>query len=49
MSMKKKSAIAMSTATIVRRTITKKTISERIITINKGSTVVETDEKMQEI
>lgn len=49
MSMKKKSAIAMPTATIVRRTITKKTISERIIIVNKGSTVVETDEKMQEI
>lgn len=36
MSMKKKSAIAMPTATIVEMTITKKTTFERIIIGNKG-------------
>jgi hypothetical protein len=51
MSMKKKRATAMPTATIVRRTITKKTISKEIITGNKGMegpTVMETEENMQE-
>jgi hypothetical protein len=52
MSMKKKSATSILTATIVERTITKKIISRRIITGNKGMegpTVMETDGKMQEI
>jgi hypothetical protein len=49
---KKKSTIAIPAATIVRRMITKNIILLRIITGNKGRewpTVMETDEKMQEI
>jgi hypothetical protein len=54
---KKKSATAIPTAMIIerrifRRKITKKIISGRIITKNKGTegpTVMETDGKMQEI
>jgi hypothetical protein len=57
MNMQKKSATDMPTATILWRrivewTITKKTISERIITGNNGmerQTVVEIDKKMEEI
>jgi hypothetical protein len=52
MSMKKKSASTIPTATIVGKTITKKIIFGKIINWNKGTrgpTIVETDEKMREI